>query len=311
MARMTSTSNANLLQDVFLYKRFIEALRKSLVVAGLGAHEDVKHSTGKTCRWQYFANPVAFPTALAEGADPTTPSDLATTAITASILEYGQYYELAKLFLSTAASGTQAEIVDAAGYAGSLTLDTLAYTLALQDCTNTNDINAGLDLATVRLSCSEISTNNAMYHPKSDGGNYYILILSPEQMYDLMGQVKDYSGTASETTWADIHATDDGVRGAANKPFTGAARFVYEAQIVKSTNVQQVSSEELAYLLGKDAFGSLSLDGDLMNPRVIVTNPEERVDKPLRNSGTVGVHMMAAFELIDSNRVVEIKSNVT
>jgi len=310
MARMTTTTNANTLQDVFLYKTFIAALHKTLAVAGLGTHEDVRHSTGKTCRWQYFANPSAFTTALTEGADPTSPSDLATTAITAAVLEYGMYYDVSKMLQSTGASGTMQEIVSAAGYAGSLTLDTLAYTLALQDCTNTNDSTTTLVASVIKLSAQELVSNNAQHHPDSTGGAYFILVLSPEQAYDMMGETRDFS-TAQTPTWADIHQTDSGIRGASGQPFKGPANIIYGCEIRMSSNVQVAAAEDLGYLIAKDAFGSISLDSDIMDPRVIVTSPEQRVDKPLRNAGTVGVWLCAAFELIDSNRVVEIKSDVT
>jgi hypothetical protein len=48
-----------------------------------------------------------------------------------------------------------------------------------------------------------------------------------------------------------------------------------------------------------------------MNPRVIITNPEERVDKPLRNSGTVGWWIAYVTEMIDANRLIEITSDAT
>ena len=68
--------------------------------------------------------------------------------------------------------------------------------------------------------------------------------------------------------------------------------------------------DELNYVIADQGFGAVSIDGDMMAPRVIVTTPEERTDKPLRNSGTVGWWAAFASELLDSNQVVEILTTI-
>ena len=46
-----------------------------------------------------------------------------------------------------------------------------------------------------------------------------------------------------------------------------------------SQNIQNDGTDELGYVIADQGFGAVSIDGDMMAPRVIVTNPEQRTDK--------------------------------
>jgi N4-gp56 family major capsid protein len=174
---MTSTTNSNVLRSEFFSKRFVEALRETLVAVPLGRREDAPRSSGKKIIWHIPSNPSAATTPLSEGADPTSPQDFTFTTAEATLAEHGDYFEPAKLFISTAASGTMAEIVDAAGYQAAITMDTLAYTQSLQDATSINDAGAAFTADDIRLAVSELVANNAKPHPATPGGRYYCAIL--------------------------------------------------------------------------------------------------------------------------------------
>lgn len=312
MARMTSTTNANLLLDVFHGKLFVDALRENLVVLPLAMKEDAPRSSGKIVRWQYFGNPAAVTTALAEGADPTSPTDLATTAVTATMAEYGAYFEPAKLMISTAASGTMAEIIKAASYQAAITLDTLCFTQALYDLTaagsGAGDVLVANDM---KIAYKTLMAASAKPHPKTTGGNYYAGIFSPEALTDLMNETYDNSA-ADAPTWMQIHATSAGVRGTSDLPGVGAASIIWGTEMLISQNVPSEAADQWNnYVIGNECFGAVSIDSNLLNPRVIVTMPEERTDKPLRNSGTVGWWIAFASELINTNSGVELLSDTT
>ena len=68
MAKITSTTNSNLLNTEFFARRFIERLDATTQLVPLARKEDAPRSSGKTVRWQYFTTPSAATTAR------TTPS---------------------------------------------------------------------------------------------------------------------------------------------------------------------------------------------------------------------------------------------
>jgi N4-gp56 family major capsid protein len=315
MARMTTGTNANLLLDVFHGKLFIDALRETLVVLPLALMEDAPRSSGKQVRWQYFGNPAAATTALAEGADPTTPTDLATTAATATLEEYGAYFEPAKLMLSTAASGTLAEIIKAAAYQAAITLDTLCFTQSLYDLTAAGGgATAAFTADNLRVAYQTLITASAKPHPKTSGGRYFAGVLSPEAMVDLMneGAITASLTTAATPIWQVVHATDSGVRGIADIPGVGDAKVMWGTELFVSQNVpSEAADQHNNYVIGNECFGAVSIDGDLLNPRVIVTTPEQRVDKPIRNSGTVGWWVAFASNSINTSSGVELLSDIT
>ena len=313
MANMTTGTNANLLQDVFLAKRFVEALRRDLVVAKLGRREDAPRHSGKKARWQFFANPVAATTALSEGQDPTSPTSLATSIAEATISEYGAYFEPAQLFLSTAAMGTKAELVDAAAYQAALTIDTLCYSQSLNDATNTGT-SAGMTAELVRADVATLYGLDAKPHPSTPGGAFFAGVMHPEALFDMMGEGTDFGTTSAQApTWERAKMTSGGMPGAIGIPGSGNQNAtIYGVYITTTTNVSaSASSRHDNYIIGKDAFGVTSIDGDYLSPRVIITDPEQRVDKPLRNSGTIGWHVSFASEMIDANRFTEQQTTDT
>ena len=314
MGRMTTGTNANLLLDVFHGKLFIEALREKLVVLPLALMEDGPTSSGKTVRWQYFGNPAAVTTPLSEGGDPTSPRDLATTAVTAALDEYGDYFEPSKMLLATGATGTKAEIVKAAGYQAAISMDTLCFTQSLYDTTQTlgGGAAAAFTADNLRAAFAGLMGNSANPHPKTNGGKYFAAVLAVEAGVDMMNETTDYSSTQAPN-WNTAHTTDMGTRGIGTGiPFVGDAQFIWGCQLYISQNVPSESADqENNYVIGNEGFGALSVTSDLLNPRVIITDPEERTDKPLRNSGTVGWWVDFVSELINSNSVVELLSDIT
>lgn len=310
MARhLTSTANfgPNLLQDMFHAKRFVETLRRNLIALPLGTFEDAPRSSGKTVRWQFFSNPTAATTPLTEGSTPGTSEDLTTTPITGVLAEYGDYFDVSRLLLSTAASGTKEAIVEAAAYQAALTLDTLVYTDALGDTTNTNDAGTAMKAEDVRQAVQELKNADAKPHRNTPGGRFFCGLFSVEAAYDMMGE--------GAPVWFQAKSSD--YEAALTTPFDGTVptAALYGAIIKTSTNIPVNTAaspdDHLNYILADNSFGVLSIDSDLMDPQVIITNPEQRVDLPLRNAGTVGWIVWFATNGFDSNRIVEILTDVT
>jgi len=300
---MTTGTNSNILNTEFFAKRWLEVLREELIVLELAVKEQAPRNSGKQVAWHRMANVTAKTTPLAEGADPTSPTDLVATIVNATLQEFGAYFEPAKLFVSTAITGTMTEIVEAAAHEAGITFDTLCLTDALGDAATTKDAGTDMTADDLLEAATFLNGNAARSHRATPGGSFYAGIFSAEQLFDMAGE-----GTV---TWATVKRDDFAASWL--KPFRGtpASAALYGILPKISHNIQVVSSEEFAYVIADQAFGAVSIDGDMMNPRVIITNPEQRVDKPLRNSGTVGWWGAFATELLDDNQVREIKSDVT
>jgi len=316
MARMTTSTNSGLLNTEFFAKRYLEVLRENLVTAAFAVRENVPRSSGKTIQWNRFPNQTAKTTPLSEGNDPPTSTDISETTVTATLQEFGGYFDVAKLFLSTAATGTKAEIVDAAAHEAAITIDTLIFTQALQDTTTTNTAAVtALTADKIRLMVAGLSNNAAKPHPMTPGGTFYPIILGPNELYDMLGEGVAWGSTVTTQAqtaprWMQINATDRGVRGIVDPFPMVSGPSVYGAIPYVTHNIQVSGTDQLIYVLAKQGFGAISIDGDFMNPRVIITDAESRVDKPLRNAGTIGWWVAFVSELLDSNQVSEQLINV-
>jgi len=292
---------------MFHAKRFVETLRANLVALPLGTFEDAPRSSGKTVRWQFFSNPTPATTPLTEGSTPGTSEDLTTTPVTGVMAEYGDYFDVSRLLLTTAVSGTKEAIVEAAAYQAALSLDTLVYTDSLGDTTITNDAGTAMKAEDIRIAVQRLKQNNAKPHRSTPGGKFYCGLLSVEAAYDMMGE--------GAPVWFQAKSSD--YESALTTPFEGTVptAALYGCIIKTSTNIQRDTStspdNDLNYIVADNSFGVVSIDSDLMDPRVIITDPEQRVDLPLRNAGTVGWIVWFATNAFDSNRIIEILSDAT
>jgi len=298
---------ANLLQDMFHAKVFVKTLRRNLIALPLATFEDAPRSSGKSVRWQFLSNPTAATTPLTEGSTPGSSEDLTTTPIHGVLQEYGDFFDVSALLLKTAASGTKEAIVEAAGYQAALTLDTLVYNDALGDTTNTNDAGTALTAEDIRVAVQELKQNDAKPHPMTPGGSFYAGLFSVEAAYDMMGE--------GAPVWFQAKSSD--FESALTTPFvdTVPTAALYGCIIKTSTNIQRDAGaspdDDLNYIVADNSFGAVSIDSNLMDPSVIITNPEQRVDLPLRNAGTIGWIVWFDTEAFDSNRIVEILSDAT
>ena len=299
MARMTTGTNSNILNTEFFAKRWLEVLREDLLCLPLAVKENAAHNSGKQVAWTRMANVTAKTTPLAEGADPTSPTDLVATIINATLQEFGAYFEPAKLFISTAITGTMTEIVEAAAHEAAITLDTLCFTQALQDTGNVVDPSAAAMAAhDLNEAANLLNGFAAKAHHTTPGGAFYAGIFSAGALFDMMNE--------GVPAWELVKRDDFAASWLTPFKGTPVTAALYGILPKISHNIQTASNDDLNYVIADQGFGAVSIDGDMMAPRVIVTNPEERTDKPLRNSGTVGWWAAFASELLDSNQVIEV-----
>lgn len=300
------TGTANLgpnLLTIYLNKRFVSVLRASLMAAMLGMPSDMGANDGVSVRWQYFSNPAAVTTTLTEGADPTNSTDFTTTTVTGTLGEYGSFTDVSKFLLRTGLTGTKEQMAEGNAYQAALSIDTI--TLGVIDgSTTTVDSGTALTAEAVRQAAAKLEDNNVKKHRKTPG--FYPLLHTTDAAYDMMGE--------GAPTW--FEAKSNLFAESLQQPFTNtnATAALYNV-IVRTTNNIQIDAgatpdDELGVLVGDDSFGIASLDTDVTQPRLIITDPEALVSAPLRNRGTIGWWMLFTAALFDNNRIVVVKADI-
>lgn len=294
----TSGLGANLLTDVYLEKQFISRLLDGLVATPLGLRSSLPDNTGKKVRWQYSSQPAAL-SATTEG---TNPSDntFSTTTAEGTLLEYKSEMEASRFLLKAGLSAWLEEVIDATGYQMSDTFDTASLT-ALDGSSVTVDSGTSMTADALRQGVAKLVTANVKPHPMTPG--YYCAVFHGEACYDMMGE--------GAPAWFQVRSTD--YQSALTTPFSGspASSAVYGAFVKLSNNVRVQTNEHYNVVVGNEAFGIAALDTNVVQPAVYVTRPEQRVDLPARNKGSVGTFALFVAKLIDTNRVCMVKSDVT
>lgn len=306
MGTETANLGANVLQDMYLEKVFVSKLKKTLIAASLGRQSSLPDNTGKKVRWQFMSLPSAQTTALAtEGGDPPNSTDFTTTKAEATLSEYAGFTDYSKFLLKTALSQTLEEFVDGNGYQAALTIDTLVLG-EVDNSTTTVDSGGALTADAIRQGAAKLAAVDAKFH-RITGGKFYCMLASSEAAYDLMGE--------GAPSWFQVKSRD--YFDALVSPFDNspAASAIYNVIIKLTNNIQRDTTpspdDDLNVMVADDAFGIASLDANVMQPRVIITRPEDLYSAPVRNRGTAGWWFLFAQKLFDNNRVAVIKSDAT
>jgi N4-gp56 family major capsid protein len=302
MGTGTTNLGPNLL-TTYLNRRFVSVLRASLVAAALGMPSDMGANDGTTVRWQFFSQPAAVTTTLTEGSDPTNSADFTTTTVTGTLGEYGSYTDVSKFLLRTGLTGTKQEMVDGLAYMAAISIDTLSIG-EIDGSTTSVDSGTALTAESVRQAVAALLDNNCKPHRKTPG--LFPLLVTTDAAYDMMGE--------GAPTW--FQAKSDLYQQSLQQPFqnTPASATLYGATVRTTNNVQvdtaPTPDDELGVLVADDSFGIASLDTDVMQPEIIITNPEENVGAPLRNRGTMGWWVLFVAKLFANARVVVVKADI-
>lgn len=311
---------ANVLPTVWVERTFVPVLRSRLQLVPLGRESSLIENNGKTVRWNIFTNPAADSGTVAEGGTPTNDTQVTTTAITATLSEYGGYSEFSKFLVRTAISGTMEEIIQTLAYKAALSLDVVCMDGLVAASPTSIDAGVAMTADALRRAVADLQgagqstlgyaaghVGAVEPHPKSPGGAFYCFVASPEAAWDMIGE--------GAPTWSQ--AKNDQIESNLRTPLEGtpASSAIYQA-IVKITDAFQrdtgtAPDNDLNYLIGKDAFGTVSLASNIMRPEVRVVMPDERIDRVLRNVGYASYWLLFASSVIDANRFTEVLSDAT
>jgi hypothetical protein len=299
----TSDLGANLLTDVWVEKQFISRLLDTLLAVRLGKPSSLPEHMGKVVRWQFSSQPTVL-SAVTDGADPTA-RNFTTTTATATLGEFKAETVATRQLLKVGLSAWLEEVVDAAGFQMAETFDTVALT-SLDGTTVSVDAGVAMTAEITRQAVQKLVMVNAKPHPASPGGKFYYGLYSGEAAYDMMGE--------GQAAWFQVKR--DEYLNTLVSPFGDdvASAAVYGAIIKISNNVRRLAGspdDDLNVIVANEALGVASLDTNVIEPRVYVTRPNERVDRGSRDLGSVGTYALFAAQLLDANRCVKVSSDAT
>jgi N4-gp56 family major capsid protein len=302
--RLTST-NANILTDMYLFRRFVSALRKDFTILPLARQDTLPGGSGTHARWQFWQNPSAATTPLTEGTDPTDSTALDTTKVEAAIAQYGAVFEIADLLEKVAIDGSLTGFADAASYQAGLTIESLLLTELATTSSAASSVTA-LTVEDLRSNAQVVKAADAQPHRATPG--YYCFVGSVEATHDMMGE--------GAPTWFQVKS--ELYQSSLQQPFKGtpASAAVYDVMVKESNNLKRNTTPspdtDLNYLIADDSFGTLALESNLANPRVIVKPASDGgIASPLNMRGTLGWKINFATKLFDSNRVRKVPTDAT
>jgi hypothetical protein len=280
---------------------FISRLLDTLLATRLGKASSLPEHMGKVVRWQYSSQPAVL-SSVTDGAAPTDRT-FTTTTVLATLGEYKAESEVSRQLLTVGLSAWLEEVVEASAFQMAASFDTV--TLGVIDGTSTTvDAGTAMTADATRQGVQKLVMVNAKPHPLSPGGKFFYGIYSGEAAYDMMGE--------GAPAWFQVKSAD--YLNTLVSPFGDdlASAAIYGAIIKISNNVQLVTTvEDMNVIVGNEAVGVASLDTNVISPRVYVTRPDERVDRPSRDRGSVGTYALFAAALLDNNRAAMVKSDVT
>lgn len=263
MPNFNKTSNSANIPAEYYDKKLVETIHEEVQLEELGAMKTLPKNSGDTIKWLTYAKMSAATTALTEGVTPTEAS--ATTAnITADISQYGDWIGVSDLTLDQAIDPVLKDLAELQGHQAALTVDTLCRTeldSALPDqfandsanlaATGSNDVLTAKEILKAVITMKKNSV-------RPHSGGFYVAVVHPACLGDLMNDTNVGS-------WVDVNKyVGDGrmqiMKGEAGKLFQ--CRFLESANINSTTSGTESSARVYAnFVLGKDAFGVVKLDG--------------------------------------------------
>lgn len=299
----SSTSALSNLMSIYYDKVFLDRAELMLNYDYGSQKKKMMKNNGKTIYFNRFSSLALATTPLTEG---TTPSavDMTSTIVSATVAEYGTYTKVTSLFELTSIDENLKEHVETMAQNAGETLDTLiaaelsANATAQIVSSKALTAVAATDVLTgaeVRKAVRTLKRNKAK--PFEDG--FYRGIISVSQSYDLRGN----SEWLNANTYVNTDFYKNGQVGALHGVrFVETNNEVYEASTV---NVYHT------YIFGKNAYGTLNLEGQPDSRIIVKTSGPMDTSNPLNLYSTVGWHAYFVAKVLNSTWVIAVKTGVT
>ena len=318
---MTSTAAGltNVL-SIFYDRKFLDRAKAMLSYDFGAAKATIPPNAGTTIKWNRFTPLAVATTALTDGSTSPAFVDMTTTQVSAVLAHYGNSVAVSDLFNLTSLDVNLKEHAEIMGQNAGETLDTLIRnelggTTSVSLGSATTTIAAGgattlggiasthvMDGAAIRRAVRILKTNKAQ---RFENG-YFRGIMDVNQAYDMFGNTEWLN---SISIYTDPTQLKQGIIGK-----------LHGVEFVETNNGLSWSNAGTAaygttvystYVFGKNAYGTVSLEGQA-GPRVIAKNPgEQDTSNPLNIFSTVGWKALFAVKVLNASWIVRIFSAAT
>lgn len=269
----TQTLSTFSIENKQFYERaLLERLKETYHLYKYAKKTTLPKHHGNSISWRKFLDLEIPTSALTEGVTPTA-NKLEIVEFTAQLSQYGDFIAISDLLDFEGIDPIITETSQLFGEQIAEFVDTKIREVLI---TGTNVFYAGGEVTSsaevsATISIDDINKVKAIlkrYKAPAFEKGLYVWFISPEVEYDLK------SLTASNSSWVDVakYANPDSILDGEIGTFLGF-KWVVDNNIVADEN-----GVYKCLVLGKDAFGTVNLEGDSSKPQII--------HKPLGSSGT-------------------------
>lgn len=294
----------------FYDKTLLKFAKVNLVHDQFAQKRNIPKNGGKTIEFRRFSQLPKALTPLTEGVTPTG-QNLNTTAITATVAQYGGYITLSDLLILTAIDNNLVEAIELLGDQAGRTLDTITREVLVS---GTNVLYAGsaasraaiaaankLTVTDIKKAVRELKVGLAQ---KIDG--YYVAIIHPDCVFDL----------ENDDEWVNASQY-----AGSTQIFEGEIGKLYGVRFVESTEakiwaqagapVTQGGTDKISVyatlVMGKNAYGTTEVEGGGLQSIVKQLGSGGTAD-PLNQRATAGWKALKTAKILYDDYIVRIES---
>lgn len=296
----TVSAEAKTFYDKTLLARCLPAL----VFAKYGQKKSIKSRSGKTIEFRKFTSLEPATTPLTEGVTPTG-KNLAVTAITCSLEQYGDYVEISDMLDLVGIDPVLVESAELLGEQAGLTIDNVVRNAV---CGGTNVQYAGAKTSISEITASDVMTADEVARAvatlkkgnvKRLEGKFYIGIIDPDIAYDIM----------KDPLWQDISKYSGGqaiMEGEIGK--LHGVRFIETTETLVKEGTVNV---HCAMIIGKDAYGVPDVEGSAKPENIVKPFGSAGTADPLNQRATSGWKALFGTKRLDESCMVRIECATT
>lgn len=289
----------------FYDKTLLRFAKVNLVHDQFAQKRNIPKNGGKTIEFRRFSQLPKALTPLTEGVTPTG-QNLDTSAITATVAQYGGYITLSDLLILTAIDNNLVEAIELLGDQAGRTLDTITREVLVS---GTNVMWAGSAAARTSITANDkltvmdikkaVRKLKVGLAQKIDG--YYVAIIHPDCVFDL----------ENDDEW--INASQ---YAGSTQIFEGEIGKLYGVRFVESTEAKIWAnagagtpkiSVYATLVMGKNAYGTTEVEGGGLQSIVKQLGSGGTAD-PLNQRATAGWKALKTAAILYDDYIVRIES---
>ena len=297
MATMiTTTSGLSPSMQSYYDRKMLEHAKTQFVFANYAQQRSIPKNNGKTVQFRRWTLFTADPTTqtLTEGTTPTA-QNLAMSAITATVKQYGAYVEVSDLLDLTAIDNVISDSSELLGeqlgnVLDMIVRDAMSATTNIQYAdgkTSDNDITAAqkLTVGEIRKAVRTLKKNKARKFTRKGGKPHYICIVDPDAVYDLQ----------SDSLWQDVSKYSN-----AEQIYDGELGKMFGVVFIETTNAKIVENAaspkygvHQTFVFGADSYGVVDVAGQGAIKAIVKPHGSSGTADPLDQRATVGAKVTA------------------